>query len=108
MATEYRFIVRPNCYTIYRKGEILWQKGRKVFRAIPPLFDEKKPCTYPISICKKEEDLTDKERLDILADWNGPTIHPKTGEPTGIEREYSTIEELVKALRCFQYDEGEV
>ena len=110
MAAEYRFVIRPNqdCCIMYRKGKIVHRNGKKYFYTYPLVFDERKQISIlPLSICKREEELTDKERLDILVDWNGPLIDPLTGEPTGIEIDYKTVSELTKALRRFQYDDEE-
>lgn len=110
MPVEYRFVIRPNqeCCFVYRKGKIVHRNGKKYFYTYPLAFDESKNISkLPLSICKREEELTDKECLDILVDWNGPLIDQETGEPTGIEIEYRTISELTKALRLFQYDEEE-
>ena len=93
---EYRFIMTTEDDGLheYVLGKVLHRKSGDVFRTHECEWG-KESTEYPIEQTRKERELSDKEKTDILVDWNIPDLDGN--------RKYTRIADLTKDLREILY-----
>ncbi len=96
---EYRFIMPtkegyPHDYLL---GKVLRRKNGDIFRTLECEW-EKESTDYPIEQTRREQELSDKEKIDILVDWNIPDLDGN--------RRYTRVSDLTKDLRRLLYNDA--